>query len=150
MSQIPIFIAPSGGNDTGTCSCCGRKSRCVWGVASQAGMGIAAYFVHWTVGHVSDQGINLDMIIGSWGNDTVVEDRNAVSLYCRITSSGSGFMIIDANTRPTVSSPLVGKAFDRSEVIGTSLGETAFRIADAIFAQDRRVVEILDRWQVLS
>jgi hypothetical protein len=39
-------------------------------------------------------------------------------------------VVIDANIRPFLSSPLVGRALCRDEVIGTSTAQDAFAVAD--------------------
>ena len=53
---------------------------------------LAAYFVHWTLGHVPDQGANMDMIIGSWGEGATAKKRIAVSLAYRLTETGPSLM----------------------------------------------------------
>jgi hypothetical protein len=104
---------------------------------------LAAYFVHWTVGHISDQGANIDLIIGNWGEGTTQEERKAVALAYRLLDSGPSMMVIDANTRPFSSSELVGQALYRDEVIGNTIAGDAFAIADAILAQDDRIAELI-------
>jgi hypothetical protein len=143
-----ITIDPTGSNDTGVCDCCGRSSRTTWGQAYADGRCVAAYFVHWTLGHVPDRGANIDLIIGEWGEAPNADRRSAISLAYRLTESGPSMMVIDANTRPTLRSPLVGQALCREEVIGTPLAQNAFAIADAVLAQDDRVAELLGGWTV--
>lgn len=148
MNLAAITIEPTGEKDTGACSCCGRSSRRVWGFAYKDEACLAAYFVHWTLGHVPDQGANLDMIIGPWGEDTTPENRCAVGLAYRLTETGPSFMVIDASARPVAQSRLVGKSLYRNEVIGSPTAETAFAIADAVLAHDQRVAELLGGWQI--
>lgn len=143
-----ITIEPTGSKDTGTCDCCGRSSRRVWGNAYADGRCLAAYFVHWTLGHVPDRGANIDLILGEWGETTSAESRSALALAYRLIDTGPSMMVIDANIRPFSSSPLVGRALRRDEVIGTSAAQDAFAVADAVLAQDQRVAEILGGWQV--
>lgn len=148
MNQTAIKIEPDGRNDTGTCACCGRSSRTVWGYAYEGDACVASYFVHWTIGHVSDHGANFDMIIGPWGEGAASENRNAVSLAYRLAETGPSFMVIDARTRPIARSPLVGNALDRNQVLGTPTANRAFDIADAVLAYDERISEILGGWQI--
>jgi hypothetical protein len=145
-----ITIDPTGSNDTGVCDCCGRSSRTVWGQAYADDRCVAAYFVHWTLGHVPDRGANIDLIIGEWGEAANSDRRSAISLAYRLTESGPSMMVIDANTRPISRSPLVGQAMCRKEVIDTPLAQNAFAIADAVLAQDNRVAELLGGWTVSS
>lgn len=143
-----ITIDPTGSNDTGVCDCCGRSSRTVWGQAYADDSCVAAYFVHWTLGHVPDRGANIDLIVGEWGETVTAEHRNAVALAYRLMENGPSMMVIDASTRPSSRSPLVGQALRRDEVIGTPLAQNVFAIADAVLAQDTRVAELLGRWTV--
>ncbi len=148
MSKAAITIEPTGENHTGACSCCGRSSRCVWGFAYANETCLAAYFVHWTLGHVSDHCANFDMIIGPWGEDAIAEKRSAVGLAYQLTEAGPSLMVIDASTRPVADSPLIGKALSRLQVVGTAMAESAFALADAVLAHDPRVAELLGGWQI--
>src|SRR5271163_3154839 len=127
-----ITVEPSGSKDTGICDCCGRSSRRVWGYAYADGRCVAAYFVHWTLGHVPDRGANIDLILGDWGEATSPESRNALALAYRLMDTGPSMMVIDANIRPFSKGPLVGRALRRDEVIGTSAAQDAFAVADAV------------------
>jgi hypothetical protein len=104
-----ITIEPTGTKDTGTCDCCGRVSRRVWGLAYAEGRCLAAYYVHWTLGHVPDRGANIDLILGEWGEATTSKDRRVLALAYRLVDTGPSMMVIDAQTRPASSSPLVGR-----------------------------------------
>lgn len=145
-----ITIEPSGSNDTGVCDCCGRSSRCVWGYAYAEGRCLAAYFVHWTLGHVPDRGANIDLILGEWGEAAMPERRSAVALAYKLTDTGPSIMVIDAHSRPASRSALVGRVLRRDEAVGTAYAEDAFAVADAILAHDERVVELLGDQQVSS
>jgi hypothetical protein len=148
MTNAAISIEATGEKETGECSCCGRSSRSAWGFAYKNEVCLAAYFVHWTLGHVPDQGANLDMIIGPWGEGATAEKRIAISLAYRLTETGPSLMVIDARARPIAQSPLVGVALERDKVIGTATAGSAFAIADAVLAGDQRVAELLGGWQV--
>jgi len=148
MANAAISIEPTGENETGECSCCGRRSRSAWGFAYKDEACVAAYFVHWTLDHVPEQGANMDMIIGPWGEGATSEKRIAVSLYYWLAETGPSFMVIDARARSIAQSPLVGVALERDQVIGTATAGSAFAIADAVLAGDQRVAELLGGWQV--
>lgn len=145
---MAVTIEPTGSNDTGICDCCGRSSRSVWGIAYSKGHCQAAYFVHWTLGHIVDRGANIDLIIGEWGEAATAESRRAIALAYRLTDTGPSMMVIDARTRPFSNSPLVGKALRRDEVLGTAVAKNAFTIADTVLTQDQRVSELLGAWQI--
>ena len=144
----PITIQSTGSKDAGTCDCCGRSSRRVWGHAYTDGRPSAAYFVHWTLGHVADKGANIDLILGEWGEGTSSESRSALALAYRLIDTGPSMMVIDASARPFSRSSLVGKALRREEVIGSPAAQEAFAIADAILAQDARIAELLGLWKI--
>jgi hypothetical protein len=148
MMAAEVKIEPTGLNDTGVCDCCARSSRCVWGLAHVRDRCVAVYYVHWTLGHVPDQGANIDLIVGKWGEGATPEHRNALALAYRLIDSGPSIMVIDASGRPASESSLVGKALRRDEVTGTAHAQDAFAIADAVLAQDPRVAELLGGWRV--
>jgi hypothetical protein len=148
MTAAGITIEPTGSNDTGICDCCGRSSRCVWGFAYVEGRCRAAYYVHWTLGHVPDRGASIDLILGEWGEAATSESRNALALAYRLMDTGPSMMVIDAETRPSSSNSLVGRALRRDEVIGTTSAQDAFALADAVLAQDERVAELLGGWAI--
>lgn len=146
--EAGIKVEPSGSTELGVCDCCGRSSRSVWGFVYAEGHSLAAYFVHWTVGHVPDQGASIDLILGEWGEGATEDKRFAVALAYRLMDSGPSMMVIDAEARLASSNPLVGRALSRGEVIGTHFAEDAFAIADAVLAQDDRVAELLGGWKI--
>src|SRR5437867_1908215 len=59
-----ITLEPTGSSDFERCECCGERSRTVWGLARRDGNADAAYFVHWTLGKVADDGAHFDLILG--------------------------------------------------------------------------------------
>jgi hypothetical protein len=100
---------------------------------------LAAYWLHWTVDHLSDPGANLDMVIGRWGGGASSADRVMVSLLYRVQPDGSAaLMVIDAADRAASKSELAQTALARAEVVGAPLATQTFAMADAIFEQDQR------------
>lgn len=127
------------GESGGHCDCCGNDSRCVWGMVYEGEAALAAYWMHWTVGHMNEPGANLDLVIGRWGDGATANDRVAVALLHRQQPDGSPpLMVIDAADSPTDSRTLAATALPREEVIGTPLAAHVFSIVDAIYEQDGR------------
>jgi hypothetical protein len=93
-----ITIETAGSKDLGTCACCGNSSRRVWGYAYADGRCLAAYFVHWTLGHVPEHGANIAVILGEWGEGVPAERRSALALAYRLLDTGPSIMVIDAHT----------------------------------------------------
>lgn len=115
------------------------KSRRVWGMVHDGGETIAAYWMNWTVGHLSDIGANLDLVLGRWGERTSADDRVLVSMVHREQYDGTPeLMVIDARDRPEAKGELAETAFNRVEVIGTPLAAQVFALVDAIYEQDGR------------
>jgi len=141
MSQSSDLEVERAGESGGTCDCCGNESRTVWGnVHERDGGTVASYFVQWTVGRpIAEHPANFDLILGSWGDGTSVDDRYAVSLLYAEDEDGPSVMVIDATDAPRDMSDLAGSALRRDEVIGTPLAAAAFAIVDAIFLQDGRL-----------
>jgi len=144
MVATGVTIEPAGAKDTGVCECCGHSSRRVWGYAYAAGQCVAAYFVHWTLGHVRDHGANIDLILGDWGEAATAKQRSAIALAYRLLENGPSMMVIDAETRDFAHSDLVGHALRRDQVVGAEIADETFAIADAILAQDPRILELVD------
>jgi len=128
------------GESSGKCDCCGNESRSVWGFVHEvAGPTVAAYFMHWAAGHLNDEGANLDLVIGPWGDGTTSKERCGVSLLHRDQEHGSpSLMVIDAAGRPIGDGTLAATTLGRSDVIGTPLAPQVFSIVDAIYEQDNR------------
>ncbi|RYD93813.1 MAG: hypothetical protein EOP50_10525 [Sphingobacteriales bacterium] len=90
MSNTALpFTVERWGESGGHCDCCGNDSHSVWGIVLKEGATVAAYWMHWTVGHLTDPGANLDIVLGKWGDDTAASDRVAVSLVHREQPDGS-------------------------------------------------------------
>ena len=147
MMATDLSIEPTGSSDTGFCECCGRASRRVWGFVYDRSDPVAAYFVHWTRGHVSEHGANIDLIVGEWGDAADAARRHAVALAYRLLPTGPVMMVIDAAGRSFVQDEsFVGRAMNRDDVFDTDVAEVAFAIADAVLAHDQRVAELLGDW----
>jgi hypothetical protein len=100
---------------------------------------LAAYSMHWTIGHLTEPGANLDLIIGKWGDQASPKDRFLVSLVHRQQPDGSpALMVIDASERPAAKGELADTALNRGDVIGTPLAAQVFGLVDAIYEQDGR------------
>ena len=144
-SQFPSgFVTEPSGSREGHCECCGNSTRRVWGLVSEAGATVAAYFVTWTVGK-PDHGAAFDLVFGTWGDHTQVEDRYALALDFRVLDGVPQFMVVDAHGRMRAEGELFAKSFKRSEVIGTPLALQLFALVDCIYLSDKRLDE-LHQW----
>jgi len=138
-SKPPLLTVQTMGESSDHCDCCGNESRCVWGMVTHGDTAVAAYWMHWTVGHLTEPGANLDLILGRWGASASAEDRVVVSLLHRQQPDGSpALMVTDAADRPAAKGELSRTALARTDVIGTPLAAQVFAIADAIYEQDDR------------
>ena len=126
---------------SGTCDCCGEKSKTIWGGLSSEQAAVATYFVHWTVG-ASEHDVNVDLIVGAWGDGTGPQDRVLVSALFRPSPSGGSFMVVDAESRFAPKRELCGRAMRRAEVVGTALAPEVFALLDGVWLGDPRVAEI--------
>jgi hypothetical protein len=138
------FKVEQTGQSSGHCDCCGTATRRVWGFVSRGGACVAAYFVGWTIGR-PEHGAALDLIVGAWGEGAKPENRSAVALEFRVIDGAPQFMVVDAESRPTSNSGLVGKALARTDVIGTPLATQVFEIVDAIYLGEDALHD-LRRW----
>jgi len=133
-------LEPGGTNDL-ACECCGQRSRTIDGFLHEDGATRAAYLVHWTRGHVSEKGANVDLIIGRWGEDAGRDERFVVSL---VYHQEAGFTVIDSAGRPAAESSLAARALARKEVIGTDLAADVFAMVDVVWLRDARISEIAE------
>jgi hypothetical protein len=101
-------------------------------------------FVHWTVGHVFDNGATIDVVIGRWGDGTSATDRYAVRIDYRIFDHGPELMVRDAQ-RHYVKADLAAHCLKRSDVVGGPLAAQVFAICDAFLAHDSRLAALWDR-----
>ena len=132
------FEVETMGESGGHCDCCGRESRTVWGVVREGDATLAAYWMHWTVGHLSEPGANLDLVLGRWGDDATADDRFGIALVHRQQADGApSLMVIDAADRPPQGA-LATTALAREDVVGTPLAAQVFSLVDAIYEQDGR------------
>ncbi len=139
QAEPTAFAFEAMGETGGHCDCCGNESRRVWGmVHQQGGPTVAAYWMHWTVGHLSIPGANLDLVLGKWGDGTGASDRFGVAMVHRQLEDGTpSLTVIDAGGR--FSDPdLAATVLARRDVIGTPLAEQVFSVVDAIYLQDGR------------
>lgn len=139
QADFTAFEVETMGESSGHCDCCGNKSRRIWGmVHHQGGPSVAAYWMNWTAGHLSEQGANLDLVIGKWGDGTDAHDRFGVALVHRQLEDGTpSLMVVDADDRFS-NVDLAATALKRRDVIDTPLAEQVFSIVDAIYLQDVR------------
>lgn len=139
QADLTAFEVETMSESGGYCDCCGNQSRRVWGmVHHQGGPSVAAYWMHWTVGHLNEPGANLDLVLGRWGDGTDSHDRFGVALVHRQLEDGTpSVMVIDAEGRFS-KSDLAATYLARRDVIETPLANQVFSIVDAIYQQDDR------------
>jgi REP element-mobilizing transposase RayT len=140
-----LELEPTGIQELGPCTCCGDRTRRVWGFVHRGDTTEAAYFVEWAPGKVAGHGAHVDLIVGNWGEGAGATDRVAVALEFRRTDRGPSFMVIDATGRSLASSELAGASLRREEVVGAPLAKRVFEIVDAIWLQDGRIREVTGR-----
>jgi hypothetical protein len=128
------LIVEREGSSGGVCECCGYESQSVWGFVHNDAGTIAAYFAHWTVGHLDDHPSNLDFVVGPWGDGTTQADRTVVSLLYKLVDGNREVMVTDA--REERIGTLASTGLKREEIIGTPLAPQIFDLVDAIWAQD--------------
>jgi len=141
MSNAQAIVATPWKASAGTCACCGRASKTIWGDLSQGEATVAMYFVQWTVG-APEHDPNIDLIVGPWGEDAKPEYRLAVSLLYRPARSGGSFMVVDGEGRRTDDRALCGRALKRAEVVGTPLAQEVFALVDAVWLTEPRIGEV--------
>ena len=117
----------------------------IWGLWGDEPRGRGSYFVHWTVGHVFENGADIDLIFaGPKKEGEELPDFQAVSIKYRVSDNGLEMMVVDATERAYAMSPRVGHCLKRSDVIGGPLAKTVFGICDAFLLLDERLAALWD------
>jgi hypothetical protein len=135
------LAANSWNESQGTCACCGRQTRTVWGDLSDPAGTHAVYFVTWTPG-VPEHAPNVDLVLGRWGEGAASGDRVLVALRYHPKAGGGAFTVIDGQGRPADDRSVCGRALRRVEVIGTPLATEVFALVDALWLTEPRMAEI--------
>lgn len=134
---MDLVIEPDGAAVHGACSHCGRETRSVWGYVSRDGAAHAVYFIRWTDGHLDD-GAQLAVSVGRWGDGTSGVDRRTVGLECRMGDDRPAYMVIDAASTMWADRELLGEMLARAAVLSDPIRDQVFAIADAVAAEDPR------------
>ena len=135
------MIANPWKESSGTCACCGRTSRTIWGDVSDSGRTHAVYFVQWTSG-APDHFPNIDLVLGPWGDNTGPTDRVLVSLLFKPARDGGSFMVVDGQERQVHKQSICARGLARAEVLDTQLAHQVFAYVDAIWETDARISEL--------
>ena len=141
MNTLPQPVATPWKASLGTCTCCGRTSKTVWGGLSTEQAAVATYFIQWTVGS-REHDVNVDLIVGAWGEGTEAQDRVLVSVLYRPSPDGGSFMVIDGDERFAGKRELCGRAIRRAEVVGTPFAQEVFSLLDGLWLTDPRIAEV--------
>ncbi|MCA9606501.1 MAG: hypothetical protein KC619_12935 [Myxococcales bacterium] len=140
-----ITIEPTKQSETD----CGEHgiSRTVWGYLYVEEVPRAVYYVQWTVDRERENGANVDLVMGEWGDDATPEQRVAVSLVYRIGPDGPEFKSIDPDARPHAQSGLAAHFIPGRHVLGNPVGADAYAFLHAVFGQDPRVQALVQAAQ---
>src|SRR6476659_1315907 len=105
MNTPPQILATPWNESSGTCDCCGRTSKTIWGNLSLNDKRLAVYYVHWTV-DAPEHNPNIDLLVGEWGDGADAQNRVLVALLFQPSLNGGAFMIVDGQGRPADSRDL--------------------------------------------
>jgi hypothetical protein len=141
MNTPPEIIATPWKESSGVCACCGSTSKTIWGDLSAEAVAVATYFVQWTVG-APKHDVNIDLVVGAWGEGARPQDRVLVSVLYRPSSEGGSFMVIDGEGRYAGKSELCGRAMCRAEVVGTPFAQEVYSLLDSVWLTDPRMAEV--------
>ena len=133
-----LRVAPDA-ESGGHCDCCGNEIRTIWGYVYGQDAPLAAYFVSWTR-ESAEHYPNIDLLMGTWGNDAINDRRLVAWLF---NPASPSFMVVDAANRPAARSRVCSVALTRAEALADEdLMQAARSVLDAIWIGDERVNEI--------
>jgi len=141
MNNSPKLTVTPWNESSGTCDCCGRTSKTIWGDISSDEDTLAIYYIQWTIG-APEHNPNIDLIVGAWGEGAKPEQRTLISMLYRPSSDGGSFMVIDAEDRYAFKRELCARGMRRVEVVGTPLAQEVFALVDAIWLSEPRINEV--------
>ncbi|MGE0786361.1 MAG: hypothetical protein AB7S26_11780 [Sandaracinaceae bacterium] len=141
-----IRVEPTKQNDVD----CGDHgvSRTVWGYLYVEEVARAVYYVQWTLERERENGANVDLVMGSWGDESTPEQRVAVSLVYRVGPDGPELKSIDPDGRPHATNGLAAHLIPARHVLGNPVGADAYAFLHAVFGQDPRVAALVQAAQV--
>jgi hypothetical protein len=107
-----------------------------WSFVYRDALPFAVYYAEWTdVANVEE--MDLDVIIGEWGDGTSAHDRGLVSVWTKLDPVQ--FMVVDSNTRLPRYLQVASKAMSREEVLSSAIKAPLFELLDLIFQEDDRL-----------
>lgn len=130
------------GENEHKCEVDGDITKRIWGMVHEPdGPTLAAYWMQWTCGKVTELGASLDLVIGGRGDGTTANDRSHVALFHSQNEDGKPeLMIVDATSRKDNYKNLAEFALAREDVIGTPMAQRIFSLVDAIYLSDDRIL----------
>lgn len=135
-----LYIVEFVGEFVGSCDCCCSFSWFILGFVYGVDGIVVSYFFYWIIGvFLWDYLVNMDFIVGKWGEGVISDGWVVVLLIYFENDVGLGVMVIDVNERFIVLSGFVGRVLWWEEVIGINLVSEIFGIFDVVFLNDLRL-----------
>lgn len=142
-----LEVEPTSESVSGKCDCCGSLTRTIFGyVHYRDAATVSAYCVRWTVGNPDHDPWFL-FSLGPWGEGTSAANRCSIAAVFGSRDDQPSFMIVDAEKLEWRDESLVGRRLKREEVIGQPVAKSVFRLLDAVWLGDPRVVEMAKMYE---
>ncbi|MBJ6127709.1 hypothetical protein [Microvirga splendida] len=145
IPEGPVSIDPGENEQAILCDCCGRRTIRVNGFVDRQGWACAVYFAVWTEGHIQEQGLDVIISVGGWGEGMSHHPRHLIALRCRVTGGFPQFMILDpvehgiAKDWATEETKFLGTLVSREEALHHPDMKEVFRLAEHIIYNDQRI-----------
>jgi hypothetical protein len=86
--------------------------------------------------------VNIDLVIGAWGEGAEPRNRILVSVLYRPSPEGGSFMVVDGESRLAGKSKICGRAMKRADVVGSPFSQEVFALLDGLWLSDPRIAEV--------
>jgi hypothetical protein len=124
------------------CPHCGEQSLTVWGYVSQDQVAHSIYYANLMTGH-KEASARLTISFGGWGEEDDVAKRRWVFIEARPTADRYEMMVREPEESLYHDKTILGSPMTRAEVLGSSLKDEIFEIADFIAFNDPAVKSYL-------
>jgi hypothetical protein len=120
------------------CSCCGGRTTRLTRFVYLDDHAHAVYYGSFSDMH-PDQGVNVAISLGNWGEGSEPKDRVAFALQIRSTESEFQVGVVDAKYSPWQDADILGRMLDRSEALKHPWLQEVFHLTDHIVMEDNEV-----------
>lgn len=139
--MLQIEFEPS--RESEPCACCGESTTVLTRFVYKDGDAFAIYYARFARSH-PERPVFATVSIGEWGEGSSPEQRVAIALELRSSSSRYQVAVIDAACSPWKDARFIGRTLDRAEALAHPMLSEVFHITDHMCSDDEPLKAHLD------